>query len=88
MVVERVIALFNEKSNHTLAPALYIGKEEAGRTSVNKREEQVVVERWGISGEVQTARVAAGGGADEEEHGEEIHGRVMGRDRRRGRQDT
>ena len=36
----------------------------------------MVGERWGISGEVQTARVAAGGGADEEEHGEEIHGRV------------
>ena len=33
----------------------------------------MVGERWGISGEVQTARVAEGGGADEEEHGEEIH---------------
>ena len=42
----------------------------------------MVGEREGISGEVQTARVAAGGGGDGEEKEE---GEGMGRNMRRGR---
>ena len=40
----------------------------------------MVGERWGISGEVQTARVAEGGGADGEEHEQEGGKIVYGED--------